>query len=77
VLLVMVGEEAQEMQQAGWISTTSIHLAMPAWLGVWFSIFPTVQTLAAQAFAAILVIGSYIAAQHVRIARPRQNMQAH
>jgi high-affinity iron transporter len=76
VLLVMVGEEAQEMQQAGWISTTNINLAMPAWLGVWFSVFPTVQTLAAQALAALLVIGSYFAAQHVRLTRPRQNMQA-
>jgi high-affinity iron transporter len=75
VLLVMVGEEAQEMQQAGWISTTSIHLAMPAWLGVWFSVFPTVQTLSAQLIAAILVIGSYFAAQRVRITRPRQNTQ--
>jgi len=76
VLLVMVGEEAQEMQQAGWISTTNIHLAMPAWLGVWFSIFPTVQTLAAQALAGIMVIGSYFAAQHVRITKPRHSAQA-
>jgi high-affinity iron transporter len=75
VLLVMVGEEAQEMQQAGWISTTNIHLAMPAWIGVWFSVFPTVQTLAAQAVAAVLVIGSYFAAQYVRITRPPQKMQ--
>ena len=48
VLLVMVGEQAFEMQQAGWIRTTQIDwLAdkIPAWAGVWFSIFPTVQTL--------------------------------
>jgi len=62
VLLVMVGEEAQEMQLAGWLGTTPIHLAIPDWAGLWFSVFPTVQTLAAQALAATLVIGSYLAA---------------
>jgi high-affinity iron transporter len=66
VLLVMVGEQAFEMQQAGWIGTTQIGwLAdkIPAWAGVWFSVFPTVQTLVAQALAAALVIGSYFAAR--------------
>ena len=67
VLLVMVGEQAFEMQQAGWIRTTQIGwLAdkIPAWAGVWFSIFPTVQTLVAQAVALILVAGSYFAARY-------------
>jgi high-affinity iron transporter len=67
VLLVMVGEQAFEMQQAGWIRTTQIGwLAdkIPAWAGVWFSIFPTVQTLVAQAIAAVLVVGSYFAARY-------------
>jgi high-affinity iron transporter len=67
VLLVMVGEQAFEMQQANWIHTTQIDwLAdkIPAWAGVWFSVFPTMQTLVAQALAAILVIGSYFAARY-------------
>jgi high-affinity iron transporter len=62
VLLVMVGEQAQEMQLAHWIPTTTISsLAplVPDWAGLWFSVFPTVQTLAAQGIAAALVIGSY------------------
>ncbi len=66
VLLVMVGEQAFEMQQAGWIRTTTIHSlenVIPAWAGVWFSVFPTVQTLVAQAIAAIVVVGSYFAAR--------------
>jgi high-affinity iron transporter len=66
VLLVMVGEQAFEMQQAGWIHTTQINwLAdkIPAWAGVWFSVFPTVQTLVAQAIALVLVVGSYFAAR--------------
>ena len=64
VLLVMVGEQAFEMQQAGWIRTTPVDaLKIPAWAGVWFSVFPTVQTLTAQALAALVVIGSYFAAR--------------
>jgi high-affinity iron transporter len=64
VLLVMVGEQAQEMQLAHWIPTTpiaSLQNVIPAWTGLWFSIFPTVETLAAQLVAAGLVIGSYFA----------------
>ncbi len=64
VLLVMVGEQAQEMQLAHWIPTTTINSlknVIPGWAGVWFSVFPTVETLAAQAIAAALVIGSYFA----------------
>lgn len=62
VLLVMVGEEAQEMQLAHWLPTTlipQIANRTPAWMGLWFSIFPTVETLTAQAVAAAAVIGSY------------------
>jgi high-affinity iron transporter len=36
---------------------------IPAWMGLWFSIFPTVETLSAQAFAGLLVAGSYFVAQ--------------
>src|SRR5213592_1862441 len=67
VLLVMVGEQAQEMQLAQWISTTEIHSLknyLPPWMGLWFAVFPTVETLVAQLIAAVLVIGSYYAARH-------------
>lgn len=69
VLLVMVGEEAQEMQLAHWIGTTPIPWLtrlIPDWMGMWFAVFPTVQTLAAQALAAFIVIGSYYGASHPR-----------
>jgi high-affinity iron transporter len=65
VLLVMVGEQAQEMQQAHWLPTTVIPRlvpVLPSWLGLWFSVFPTVETLAAQALALFLVLGSYLIA---------------
>jgi high-affinity iron transporter len=67
VLLVMVGEQAQEMQLAHWISTTpidSLKPYIPPWMGLWFAVFPTVETLVAQVIAAVLVIGSYYAARH-------------
>jgi high-affinity iron transporter len=65
VLLVMVGEQVQEMQQAGWCSTTSVELAIPGWMGTWFALFPNVEGLVSQALAAIFVIGSYFAARYV------------
>jgi high-affinity iron transporter len=66
VLLVMVGEQAQEMQLAHWLPTHTIPSLInfiPAWMQLWFSVFPTVETLTAQALAAILVLGSYVAAR--------------
>ncbi len=69
VLLVMVGEQAQEMQLAGWLPTTTIRSlsrVMPDWSGLWFALFPTVETLGAQALAAVLVVGSYVLARRGR-----------
>ncbi len=75
VLLVMVGEQVQEMQLAHWITTTPIQPLVniiPAWMGMWFAIFPTAETLGSQLLAAILVIGCYFAPRF-RPARLRQN----
>jgi len=72
VLIVMAGEQAQEMQLAGWIPTTGIGpLAgvIPAWMALWFSVFPTVETLAAQAAAGALVLGSYFTANRSALRR--------
>jgi high-affinity iron transporter len=69
VLLVMVGEQAQEMQLAQWIPTTPIAFLepyIPGWIGLWFAVFPTIETLVAQLIAAVLVIGSYFAARRFR-----------
>jgi high-affinity iron transporter len=66
VLLVMVGEQTQEMQLAHWLPKTqipSLARMTPDWMGLWFSVFPTVETLSAQLLAAVLVLGSYITAQ--------------
>jgi high-affinity iron transporter len=69
VLEVMVGEQAQEMQLAHWITRTDIGWltnVIPAWVGMWFAVFPTYETMAAQLFATILVVGSYYAATHTQ-----------
>jgi high-affinity iron transporter len=73
VLLVMVGEEAQEMQLARWISRTDISWVInviPAWMGTWFAVFPTYETMATQLLAAILVVGSYYGARQMLQRRP-------
>jgi high-affinity iron transporter len=71
VLFVMVGEEVNEMQLAGWIGTTSIG-HWPGWLGQWFSLFPNVETIVAQVGAIALVLGSYVTAEYLRVWRPRR-----
>jgi high-affinity iron transporter len=66
VLLVMVGEQAQEMQLTHWlprIDIPALDRIVPPWTGVWFSIFPTVEKLAAQCVSAVLVLSSYFAAR--------------
>jgi len=72
VLLVMVGEEAQEMQLAHWLPTTTIHAMpqlFPPWAGLWFSVFPTVETLGAQLLAGMLVIASFFIARGAKVQR--------
>ncbi len=70
VLEIMVGEQVNEMQLAGWLQTHTFPLHIPDWMGVWFSLFNNWETVIAQALAAILVIGSFYAAQwDVRRAR--------
>jgi high-affinity iron transporter len=74
VLLVMVGEQAQEMQLARWLPTTTISAlekVIPDWAGLWFAVFPTVETLIAQAIAAALVVGSYLLARPARTSESR------
>ncbi|MFZ0042157.1 MAG: FTR1 family protein [Solirubrobacteraceae bacterium] len=72
VLLVMVGESVQEFQLAGWLGVTPINVSIPGWMGLWFSIFPNVQTIVAQVVAAGLVVGSYFLAEELRVRRPRR-----
>ncbi|MCL6514291.1 MAG: FTR1 family protein [Alicyclobacillus sp.] len=72
VLVVMVGEEVQEMQQAGWLPTTDLGFSIPDWMGVWFALFPNREGIAAQVLAALFVLGSYFTAEYLRVWRPRR-----
>jgi len=67
VLVVMVGTTVQTMQKVGWIAVTPIDgLELPYWTGLWLGVFPTWEGVLAQGAAATLVVGSYVAAEHVR-----------
>ncbi len=79
VLLVMVGEEAYEMQQAGWLGTSTIAALdgkIPDWAGVWFSLFPTWETIIAQVVALVLVVGSYLVYGRVMAAQAAEEAEA-
>jgi high-affinity iron transporter len=75
VLVVMVGEQVQEMQLAGWIPTTEVGLPLPGWMGIWFAAFPNVQGLLAQVLAALFVVGSYLVVERKK--RPRPQVAGH
>jgi high-affinity iron transporter len=72
VLVVMVGEQMQEMQQAGWLPATAIGVGFPHWVGTWFATFANVEGLIAQSVAALLVLGSYLLASELQVRRPRR-----
>jgi high-affinity iron transporter len=72
VLVVMVGQTARTMQGTGWIPITPIDVDPPYWLGLWFGVYPTWETIGAQIGAMVFVIGSYFLAQEVRVRRPRR-----
>jgi high-affinity iron transporter len=73
VLIVQVGEEVNEMQLAGWISTTTMHwLYLPGWMGTWLSLFNNWETFIGQLVAVAIVVGSYVGAQYLRVWRPRR-----
>ena len=41
-------------------------------MGTWFSLFNNWETFIGQAIALFLVLGSYVAAQYIRVWRPRR-----
>jgi high-affinity iron transporter len=66
VLVVLVGNTMRTLQGVGWLPITPIDVELPLWAGTWFGLFPTVETLGAQAVAFVFVIGSYFLAEWVR-----------
>ncbi len=39
-------------------------------MGAWFEIYPYWETIGAQVLAAVLVAGSYLLAEHIKVRRP-------
>ena len=70
VLVVMTGGTASTFQDLGWLPSTPLPFTMPGWLGAWFEIYGTYETIACQLAAAILVVGSYVVAEHLKVRRP-------
>ena len=72
VLCVLVGNTVRTLQGVGWMSITPADVEVPLWMGTWLGVFPTVETLGAQAASFAFVIGSYYAAEWWRKRRPRR-----
>jgi high-affinity iron transporter len=66
VLIVMTGNTVRTLQGVGWMPITSFDVQFPYWVGLWFGIFPTVETVLSQVLAAGFVIGSYFLAERMR-----------
>ena len=72
VLVVMIGGTALSFQDLGWIPNHPTPFTLPDWMGAWFEMYSTWETLAAQVLAATFVIGSYYLAEHMKVRRPRE-----
>jgi high-affinity iron transporter len=70
VLVVMTGGTALTFQELGWIPSHPLPFEVPTWLGSWFEIYGTYETIAAQLLAAAFVVGSYFLAEHMKVRRP-------
>ncbi len=75
VLVVMIGGTALSFVELGWLPRHDTPFTLPQWLGAWFEIYPVWETLAAQALAAAFVVGSYYAAEYVKVKRPQKRGQ--
>ena len=72
VLVVMIGGTALSFAELGWIGMHPTPFSVPEWMGSWFEIYPYWETIGAQVLAAVLVAGSYVVAERVKVRRPVQ-----
>jgi len=70
VLVVMIGGTALSFQDLGWLPRHETPFTLPEWMGSWFEMYSTWETLGAQLIAAIFVVGSYWLAREVKVRRP-------
>ena len=71
VLVVMIGGTALSFQDLGWLPRHATPFTVPTWMGAWFEMYSTWETLAAQLFAAVFVVGSYYLAEYLKVRRPQ------
>ncbi|HEY7076000.1 MAG TPA: FTR1 family protein [Solirubrobacteraceae bacterium] len=76
VLVVMTGGTALSFQDLGWLPNHPTPFTLPAWMGAWFEMYSSWETLACQLFAGLFVVGSYLLAQQVKVRRPRRRGEA-
>jgi len=69
VLMVMIGGTALSFMDLGWIPSHPTPFSVPVWMGTWFEIYPYWETIGAQVLAGMLVVGSYVVAEHVKVRR--------
>jgi high-affinity iron transporter len=72
VLVVMIGGTALSFQDLGWLPRHETPFTLPEWMGSWFEMYSTWETLGVQLLAAIFVVGSYWLAKEVKVRRPRR-----
>ena len=76
VMVVMIGGTALSFQDLGWIPRHEILTGViPSWMGSWFEVYPTAETLGAQVLAAVFVVGSYYLAEYLKVKRPAKRGQ--
>jgi high-affinity iron transporter len=76
VLVVMIGGTALSFQDLGWLPRHQTPFTLPTWMGAWFEMYSTWETLAAQLLAGLFVVGSYYLAEYVKVRRPRAHGEA-
>src|SRR3954468_5091980 len=72
VLVVMIGGTALSFQDLGWLPTHPTPFHVPDWMGSWFEMYSTWETLGAQVLAGLFVVGSYWLAREVKVKRPQR-----
>jgi high-affinity iron transporter len=76
VLVVMTGGTALSFQDLGWLPSHPTPFTLPTWMGAWFEMYSSWETLGAQALAAAFVVGSYVLAEQLKVRRPQRRGEA-
>jgi len=72
VLMVMIGGTALTFQDLGWLPRHATPFTLPQWMGPWFEMYSTWETLGAQVLAGVFVVGSYKLAKKIKVDRPQR-----